>query len=120
MKALSIRQPWAWLIVQGYKDIENRSWPTDFRGRFLVHASKTIDSNGLAIVREAFEAEGIEIPESFQTGGIVGEAHVIDCVDGSHSPWFEGPFGFVLRQPRPLPFRPLRGQLGFFEVNTDA
>jgi len=40
MKAISIRQPWAWLIVNGYKDIENRSWPTKFRGRVLIHASK--------------------------------------------------------------------------------
>ena len=40
MKALSIRQPWAWLIVHGRKDIENRSWRTKFRGRFLVHAAQ--------------------------------------------------------------------------------
>lgn len=37
MKALSILQPWAWLIVNGNKDIENRNWHTRFRGRFLVH-----------------------------------------------------------------------------------
>jgi hypothetical protein len=40
MKALSIRQPWAWLILNAGKDIENRDWPTHFRGRFLIHASK--------------------------------------------------------------------------------
>src|SRR3990167_9411398 len=40
MKALSIRQPWAWLILHAGKDIENRGWPTSFRGRFLIHASK--------------------------------------------------------------------------------
>ena len=39
MLALSIRQPWAWLILNGGKDIENRSWPTKVRGRVLVHAS---------------------------------------------------------------------------------
>ncbi|WP_206002040.1 ASCH domain-containing protein [Paraburkholderia aromaticivorans] len=38
MKALSIRQPWAWLIVKGHKDIENRTWSTRFRGRVLIHA----------------------------------------------------------------------------------
>lgn len=41
--ALSIRQPWAWLIVNNHKPVENRSWPTSFRGRFLVHAGKTRD-----------------------------------------------------------------------------
>ena len=40
--ALSIRQPWAWLIVNGHKDIENRDWPTNFRGRLLVHAGQTM------------------------------------------------------------------------------
>ena len=38
MKALSIKQPWAWLICAGYKDIENRDWSTKFRGRIYVHA----------------------------------------------------------------------------------
>ncbi|MEI3544750.1 MAG: ASCH domain-containing protein [Alphaproteobacteria bacterium] len=40
---LSIRQPWAWLIVNGYKDIENRTWPTHFRGKVLIHAGKKWD-----------------------------------------------------------------------------
>lgn len=40
MLALSIRQPWAWLIINGGKDIENRDWPTKFRSRILVHAGK--------------------------------------------------------------------------------
>lgn len=39
MKAISIRQPWAWLIVNGFKDIENRSWRTKYRGPVLIHAS---------------------------------------------------------------------------------
>lgn len=48
MKALSFRHPWAWLIVAGYKDIENRSWPTNFRGRVYIHASRKFDEVGLA------------------------------------------------------------------------
>ena len=40
LKALSIRQPWAWLIVNGFKDVENRNWRTHWRGRLLIHASK--------------------------------------------------------------------------------
>ena len=43
MKALSIIQPWAELIVLGHKDIENRTWPTKVRGRVAVHASKKYD-----------------------------------------------------------------------------
>ncbi len=40
MQALSVRQPWAWLIVAGYKDVENRGWATKYRGRILIHAGR--------------------------------------------------------------------------------
>ena len=39
MKTLSIRQPWASLIVKGFKDVENRSWRTPIRGEIAIHAS---------------------------------------------------------------------------------
>jgi ASCH domain-containing protein len=44
MKIISIRQPWASLIVSGAKDVENRTWPTRYRGPVLVHASQRADS----------------------------------------------------------------------------
>lgn len=112
MKALSIMQPWAWLIVAGHKDIENRSWPTRFRGPVLIHAGKRFDpdyEDG-----HDWDWPHIEQPCDFDVGGIVGEAEIVDCVQASRSCWFFGPFGFVLRNARPLPFRPCRGQLGFF------
>ena len=43
MKVLSVRQPWAWLIVAGYKDIENRTWSTPYRGELAIHASSSFD-----------------------------------------------------------------------------
>ena len=49
-------------------------------------------------------------------GGIVGAVDIVDCVTESDSDWFSGPYGYVLRDPKPLPFRPVRGQLGFFRV----
>ena len=49
MKALSIRQPWAWLIVNSHKHIENCDWPTKFRGRFLIHASKGVTGRSTKI-----------------------------------------------------------------------
>ncbi len=114
MKALSIQQPWAWLIVSGIKDVENRNWPTSVRGRVLVHAGKTLDTQGLAWVRGRFPH--IALPRDFELGGIVGEAVLVGCVTDHDSPWYFGPYGFVLREAKPLPFRALRGQLGFFEV----
>jgi hypothetical protein len=118
MKALSIRQPWAWLIVHGRKNIENRTWPTSFRGRFLVHASKGMTHEEYEDAEWVAEEKGVTIPpfEKLERGGIVGEAVLLDCVDKHESEWFCGTWGFVLDEAKPLPFRPYKGELGFFEV----
>ena len=117
MKALSIRQPWAWLIVNGYKDIENRTWSTDFRGRVYVHAGRKIKSGDFPEQRNYIKQSGILLPEEPPLGAIVGEVTITDCVDTSSSPWFCGPYGFILSSPvaykDPIPYR---GQLGFFQV----
>ena len=123
MKALSIRQPWAWLILHAGKDVENRDWPTSFRGRFLIHASKGMTrdeyENGLLTLEEIDRR--IQLPpfEALARGGIVGTAVLVDCVRESESPWFFGAYGFELRDVMPLPFRPYKGALGFFEVAAD-
>jgi len=121
MKALSIRQPWAWLIMHAGKDIENRDWPTRFLGRVLIHASKGMTRDEYEDGQDTLWASGgtvIELPpiEKLDRGGIVGSVEIVDCVTASDSPWFFGRFGFVLRDPRPLPFKPWKGALGFFDV----
>lgn len=123
MLTLSVRQPWAWLILRGGKSIENRRWSTSVRGRILLHASKGMtrgeyDDVALFLRRSTSdELRRIELParDSLERGGIVGSVEIVDCVSGMDSPWFFGPFGFVLRDPRLLPFRPWRGSLGFFQ-----
>lgn len=130
MKALSIRQPWAWLILHAGKDMENRSWSTRIRGRVLIHAGQGMSVREYLEARdfvrellaEAGEVQALMRPgwfppvDQFQRGGIVGSVEIVDCVQRSASPWFCGPYGFVLRDPKPLPFRPCRGALGFFDV----
>lgn len=117
MKALSIRQPWAWLIIHGGKDIENRTWPTRFRGRFLVHASRGMTRREYAEVRAALNLhEQLPAFEDLERGGIVGSVELLDCVTSSDSPWFMGPHGFVLRDPQPMPFTQRGGMLGFFDT----
>lgn len=133
MLALSIRQPWASLILKAGKDIENRDWPTKVRGRILVHAAKgmTRDEHEDAIhfavcsIQARPPSEGAKMTTlrdrgfafaDLQRGGIVGSVEIVDCVEHSASPWFVGHYGFVLRDPQPLPFTPWRGQLGFFNV----
>jgi hypothetical protein len=112
MLCLSIQQPWAWAILHCGKDIENRSWFTNVRGLFLIHAGKRIDTGGIGDLANM----NIALPMSFETGGIVGIAEIYDCVNAHNSKWFFGPYGFLLRGQRPLPFVPWRGQLGFFDV----
>ena len=112
MKALSIKQPWAWAIVNGPKFLENRTWDTKFRGRFLVHAGLKVDHAGIEFCRKLH----LKLPESFETGGIVGEATLVSVYQYHSSPWFQGPFAFGLAERGPLPFKPLKGRLGFFEV----
>lgn len=118
MKVLSVRQPWAWLIVNGHKDVENRTWSTTFRGEVLIHAAKTMSRNYYEDVFAQCFTRGIELPpyEALERGGIVGIAEIVGCVTNSESPWFFGPCGFVIRNARPLPFEPLRGSLGFFNA----
>lgn len=121
MRTLSILQPWAWLIVYGHKDVENRTWSTAYRGRFLVHAGKRWgreQRDDLASIREQFP--DIRFPEVFDLGGIVGAATIVDCVSDSDSPWFNGPYGFVIANARVLPFKPCRGQLGWFQTRTET
>ena len=119
MKALSIRQPWAWLIVNGHKDIETRDWPTRFRGPVLIHASKGMTRAEYEDCRLHAESCGVTIPplEKLERGGIVGVTTITDCISESSSPWFFGRFGFVLSLSAPLVFKPLKGQLGFFDVD---
>lgn len=121
MKALSIRQPWAWLIIHGGKDIENRTWHTKFRGRFLVHASKGMTRAEYNAASWVAGPIGVRLPpfEKLQRGGIIGSVELVDSVDNSPSPWYMGEKGFVLRDPQPLPFQPYKGRLQFFEV-TEA
>lgn len=118
MKALSIRQPWAWLIIHAGKDIENRSWHTKFRGRFLVHAAKGLTGAELVRALNFCEERGLPMPDlgDLQRGGIIGSVELVDSVDHSDSPWYMGQKGFLLRDPKPLPFMPLKGQLQFFDV----
>lgn len=120
MLALSIRQPWASLIINHGKDIENRDWSTRVRGRILVHAAKGCSREELEDgLDTALYIIGKKLTADLSTirrGGLIGTVEIIDCVTKSDSPWFFGKYGFVLRNPEPIEFIPWRGQLGFFDV----
>lgn len=138
MKAISIRQPWASLIVVGAKDVENRGWQTSHRGTLLIHAAKTRDvdafraaraacreamARGIAVTRMLAEA-GVVIDEALPLpmGAIIGVVDVLDVVQGSPSPWAQpGAQHWILGRPRMLPDPiPCLGQLSVFDVPADV
>jgi hypothetical protein len=116
VKVLSIRQPWCWAIVHEGKDVENRTWYTPYRGPFLIHAAKTRGRSEQADARWIENEFGVVVPKDLPFGGIVGQATIVDCVRKYSSPWAFGPWCFILEQAKPLPFQPVKGQLGFFDV----
>ena len=143
MKALSIRQPWAHLIIHGvpltesyevgngatavrlsgkvvFKNIENRNWPTDIRERVYVHAGRRVDNDALYWLMELGIAPMTVMMlygRITYKGGIIGEVDIIECISESNNPWFVGKYGFVLANPvayeEPIPYK---GRLGLFEV----
>jgi hypothetical protein len=123
VKALSIRQPWAWAILHSTKRVENRDWPTQFRGRVLLHASKgcTRDEYDEAAWAIGGGINGVPPLADLPRGAIVGAATITDCVSESSSPWFCGPYAFVLADvvalPEPIP---CKGALGFWDVSEDV
>lgn len=129
IKAISIRQPWAWAIVHGGKDVENRSWQTNYRGPVAIHAAKGMSKGEYTDAAEFITGAigrvdndwlmrwlGVcAAPSRLDHGGIIGVANIVDCVSESESPWFFGKYGFVLDSVRPVDFIPVKGALGFFD-----
>ena len=72
MKVLTIKEPWASLIIEGYKEYEFRSWKTNYRGKILIHAGLSIEKENL----ERFKDYDINV----QRGKIIGEATLVDCI----------------------------------------
>lgn len=126
MKALSIRQPWAYSILKLGKDVENRSRRTNYRGEFLIHAARNVDWDDFRFLRfspksmtnDVFSKNDFWKSKAMTRGALVGKATLVDCVEDYDSPWaIEGQYQWVLENPitfdEPVYFK---GRLGFFEV----
>ena len=129
--ALSIKQPWATLVVHGLKTVEVRRWPTARRGRILIHAARVPDERPQGWARVAADME----PLARQLGGIVGAGELTDCLtyrgvdefrrdQARHlndPSWFRPPrlYGFAFANLQPLPFRRYSGWMRFFPVDWD-
>lgn len=73
MKALTIKQPWATLIMQGDKRFEFRSWQTKYRGDLLIHAGKGIDKKAMKRLEKY-------LPKELPYGKILGKVKLVDCI----------------------------------------
>jgi hypothetical protein len=121
--ALSVRQPWAWAIIHGFKDIENRS-PAAVRnlgagavGYRAIHASRGMTQEEYTDASEFMRSIGVMCPppDALLRGGIIGAVRVDGVVNASDSKWFFGPRGLVLSDARTENFIPAVGALGYFK-----
>lgn len=140
MKAITIKQPWASLIVEGIKDIENRTWKTNFRGKVLIHAAaKSWDWDRLINYMTHMGTLGAFTAKwtrkwllNLPTGAIIGSVEIVDCVINHPSIWAEKTiykhgiaqtkpiFNWVLTSPikfdKPIP---CKGKLSFWDYNGE-
>lgn len=131
VKALSLKQPYAWLIANGYLLVDDRTWGTSYRGVMLIHASK-------GIYEEYYDylvaQTDLPLPSKDQLGygGVVGMAQLVLCVRPNNIPPtltreqqadFSGVprnhFGFLFEDAKPLTLMPCPGKLGIFELHMD-
>src|SRR5687768_10999894 len=126
--AISLKQPWAALLVYGRKSVEVRAWPTARRGRVLIHAARVSDPRPQAWARVPPELRDA----ARLLGGIVGAAELTDCrtyrtadafaadahLHLNDPTWFRPPvlYGFTFANVEVLPFRELPGWVRFFRV----
>ena len=84
--------------------------------RVAIHAAKGMTHAEYYGAIDFMEGIGVGYPWKHELcrGGIIGSVELADVVTASDSPWFEGPYGLVLRDPQPCEFIPARGALGFF------
>jgi hypothetical protein len=132
IKALSLKQPYALLIANGYLLVDDRTWGTGYRGAMLIHASK-------GIYEEYYDylVENTDIPlpskDKLGYGGVVGIAKLVLCARPDEIPptltreqrsHFSGVprdgFGFLFENAQPLELLPCPGKLGIFEIDMDA
>lgn len=101
-RVLTIRQPWAWAIIHGGKDVENRSWSTRYRGALLIHAGSAFEPDGYETVKQLATRTPPQ-PSEFVHGAIIGVVELVDCLLGFQSEWsIAGQWHWRLDDPQPF------------------
>jgi hypothetical protein len=131
IKALSLKQPYAWLIANGYLQVDDRTWGTQYRGPMLIHASKGLYEQYYHYIKSS---TNIPIPDrdKLEYGGVVGIAKLVLCCKPGDLPatisreqrvhfgsLYHEHYGFLFEQATQLAFMPCHGKLGIFEIDLD-
>jgi activating signal cointegrator 1 len=134
MKALSLTQPWAQLVVLGEKQFETRSWRSGYRGLLAIHASKGFPARAkdLLNARQFAQSLGLfGINKPLPLGAIVGIVELTSCIDTSiargrltdkevaFGNWSPERWAWQLKNPEMLNPIPCKGALGLWEVPAE-
>lgn len=128
-KAITVIEPWASAIVYAGKDIENRNWRTHYRGPIAIHAgSKFYEGDLTDLQRQVRGGPKKELGywikkgmsrywsefDFADPGHVIGIGMLVDCVDRSSSPWFQGEWGWVIQGVIPIHPVPMKGALNLW------
>jgi len=123
LTCITIKQPWAWLIAEGFKTIENRTWQTNFRGKLGIHVGKSNTDFNLAILK-SIEKKGVALPsvdDLKQQQGFIIATTKITQISNSGNIWaIPGQFHWKLEKPQKI--KPIKavGKLGLWNYNLDS
>lgn len=118
MKAVSVRQPWAWAILAGEILYLPRARRVDYRGPLLIHVAQRDDQHGYFTLLN----RGLAIPKRLPHGGFVGRAQLLFCVT-RRTAWqhdaryITTPYAWILGSPEAFPLVPASGRLGLWDVD---
>ena len=116
-RCLAVRQPWAWAIISGAKNVENRTWKTDYRGPIIIQASAT-----KTVVNQLIKTGGSALPAiTFTYSSLIGVVDLLDVVPLSEeletNPWAWGPYCWSIANPRHFPEPiPAKGKLNLYTL----
>ena len=136
MKALTVKHPWAWAIIHGGKDVENRSRPTKYRGLLHIHAGKAMDFDAftfpaLQAAEQEYVGRGVGAFDEINQidlstcGDVIGTVEVVGChswrecgpVEGMCSAWaMEDYYHWELGNAQPVESFPVQGKLGIWNM----
>jgi hypothetical protein len=111
MRVLTIRQPWAGAIFARGKNVENRTWRTDYRGPLVIHSASRIDVGSPVVAGRG---------RAWEQGVLLGVVELIDCVRDAPGDWaMPDCWHWVIRRPKLCKIvMPAKGQLGLWNLNS--